>query len=74
MKYDELTEFLQDAYSWTPVTSKNFLMYSYIQESPRKRLNYYPSTGTLTIQDMGGKIDTHRHIRSLDQLEEILCN
>lgn len=74
MKYDELTKFLSEAYNWIPVTSKNFLMYSYVQESPRRRLNYYPSTGTITIQSDSGEIQTYRMIRSLDQLEEILCN
>lgn len=72
MKNDILTAFLHDAYSWQSIPSKNPWMLSFAQEDPYRRMNYYFTTGTVTIQDASGNIKTWRMIRSLDQFEEIL--
>lgn len=67
MKENEITG-LVGAYGWEQIPSKNPYMYSYTHKE-KGRMNFYFTTGTLTLQNSEGKLKTSRGIMTLEALE-----
>jgi hypothetical protein len=63
---------LAGAYGVSCIESKNPVMWSYRHDEKKYRINYYFTTGTLTIQFANGKIMTFRKIWSDADFEELL--
>lgn len=63
---------LIEGLGWVRILSKNPYMVSFNKEN--KRMNVYFTTGTITIQDTEGKIDTHRNVSTLEEIENICSN
>ena len=61
-----------EALGWEEIVSKNEKMYSFLKED--MRLNYYFTTGTTTIQNQKGRIQTYRDVLDDCKMEEIICN
>lgn len=68
---------LVGAYGWVPIESKDPHMFSWQKEKEtvwgiqRSRLNFYFTTGTITISGQG-KVETSRDIDTYEKLEEIV--
>ncbi len=72
MNREELKQFLE-AFGWIDLGKvKNPYMYSFVKEETNERLNYYHTTGTVTIQKGRNPCKTYRTITKLDELENIL--
>lgn len=67
-------ENLVEAYGWTQIPSKNYFMISFRKEESVGRMNFYFTTGTLTVQLPNKPCVTIRNIDSVDMLENILLN
>ena len=67
---------LAEAYGYLSIESKNPLMWSYRNESQTVRINYYFTTGTLTIQysKSNKPLKNIKRIFSDVDFEEILIN
>ena len=61
---------LLEGYGWENIKCKNHLMVSFKKED--KRLNYYFTRHTLTIQEKGKCLS--EKIENIDQLERLLIN
>lgn len=70
MDIKKATELLQ-AFGWVSIESRNPVMYSFSNDDG-KRLNWYFTTGTITIQSDKGYFKAYRNILTLEQLEAIL--
>lgn len=66
---DQFTE-LAIALSWGPIESKNPYMISFKRED--ERLNYYFTTGTVTVQSPAGIPRTQKDI-TIEKLEPFLA-
>lgn len=76
MEKSRINEIL-GAYGWEDMgVQKNPVMYSYQDEEKTKRLNYYFTTGTLTIQSVEWRynkpIAIHKDILTEEDLERCL--
>lgn len=60
-----------EVYGFKNVVSKNNVMDSY--KKGKMRLNHYFTTGTVTIQDSDGSLETHRNIHTDKKIEDIIC-
>ncbi len=60
---------LLEAYGWEEIPSKNKLMQSFVKDN--ERLNYYFTTGTVTIQGGDNPI-TIRDIMTEEQMEGLI--
>jgi hypothetical protein len=67
---DKLKE-LVEALGWKEILSKNDKMFSFVKDD--LRLNYYFTTGTLTVQGPNRVIKVHKDVMDLVTLEEIIC-
>lgn len=65
---------LLESYGWQPMPSKNPYMLSFEKVDAKEytRMNYYFSTGTMTVQNDTIGIVTTRDVGSLETLERIL--
>ena len=62
---------LVEALGWKEILSKNDKMFSFVKDD--LRLNYYFTTGTVTIQGPNRGIGVHKDVINLVTLEEIIC-
>lgn len=62
---------LVGAYGWEEIPSRNPYMYSY-KGNFGERMNFYYTTGTLTIQTQDGKLKMTKNIRTLEELEKAI--
>lgn len=60
-------------FGWLQIESNNPYMVSFFHEAKKYRINYYFTTGTLTIDFKEGRLGVHKNI-SLETLENILQN
>jgi hypothetical protein len=67
-----LSRELLACYGYEVILSKNPIMSSYINEDKGLRLNYYFTTGTLTVQNKSGKFQKWPDVTN-DNVEEVLC-
>jgi len=61
---------LLEAMGWIEIPSNNPYMHSYKKED--KRMNYYFTTGTVTIQGTDGSFEKFMKIFDESQMEKIL--
>ncbi len=69
MKQNEITGLI-GAYGWEEIPSRNPYMYSY-KNNDGDRMNFYYTTGTLTIQTPAGKMRMERGVLTMEALETI---
>lgn len=68
---EEITSLLEN-YGWNKIAKiKNPLMISFNHEEYNARINFYYTTGTITIQTLNGVIKTFREL-SLEEFEQEL--
>lgn len=62
---------LLESFGWDEFHSNNPLMKSFFKDN--LRLNFYFTTGTVTIQEPGCKIQSYKKV-DLKELETIICS
>ena len=62
---------LVGAYGWEEFFSKNPYMYSYVHKK-NGRMNYYYTTGTLTVQDKNYNLTLNQKIKTLEEFESVI--
>ena len=73
LQNNRFEEGLLEAYGWYEILSKNPIMISYLNDDLEQRLNYYFTTGTVTIQGPNCEPQKYTEIFTDEQMEEILC-
>jgi len=63
---------LLEVYGWKEVESKNKLMYSFQKDD--RRLNWYFTTSTITIQGRDGECHKFYKVSTDEQLEDIILD
>ena len=76
---ENFKELITEGYGWRDLgPQKNRIMFSFVKEEDDEnplRMNFYFTTGTLTIQDRARmRNESFRKVDTLEKLEEILIN
>lgn len=61
-----------NSYGWLEIESRNPYMKSFRKEETRRRLNFYYTTNTFTIDYEDGTCKVHRQVDTPEKLEEII--
>ncbi len=71
----EIFDMIATAYGYDPIESANHIMWSYSHQERGERINYYYTTGTVTVQFKTKKLPrTVKHVLSDVDFEAILIN